>query len=354
MNIVHRLRDEKTLSLRENGYDLLRLLLAVSVVYSHSYAVGGYGAETLIKLSKEHVILGELGVLGFFALSGFLVSASGERSASLASYMLKRVRRIFPGFWVCLAVTAFVVAPLIAIAKGDNLSSFPWTGDDSALSYIARNFFLHVGQHSVGSVIWGSAWPGSINGSLWSLLPEFCCYIAVAALVIGGALNQSRWLLAGVAFSAFVFHVLTVVVGAEAFPKIPSFLAFSIWSPYFMAFVVGACAFVWRDSVVFSWKTVLLLGALCALTLKFGGFKIVSPLLVSALVLCAGSCFNWRLKTDLSYGMYIYSFPCQQLLFAVGLAAFPFPVFLFASLALSAACAWLSWNLVERPALGRG
>jgi len=347
------LGEEKTLSLQDNGYDLLRLLLAAGVVYSHSYAVGGYGAEPLYQFSKEQLILGELGVLGFFALSGFLVSASGDKSRSLLSYLLKRVRRIFPGFWVCLAVTAFVVAPLIWVIGGGSLYSFPWTGPQSASSYVGHNFFLSIGQHGVGDVLKGAAWPASINGSLWSLFPEFCCYLAVAVLVVGGALKRSRWLLAGVALTAFIDHVLMTMLGREAFPAIPSFYAFSHWSPYLTTFVFGACAYAWRGEVAFSWKTVCVLAFLAVVTLKFGGFKVISPLLIGALVLSAGSCFKMRLKTDLSYGIYIYSFPCQQLLFAVGLGATPLPVFVVTSLVLSAMCAWLSWNFIERPALGR-
>jgi peptidoglycan/LPS O-acetylase OafA/YrhL len=354
MSMTDTLSNERSLSLHDNGYDLVRLVLAVMVVYSHAYAVGGYGAEPLARFSKEHLILGELGVLGFFALSGFLVSASGERSRSFVTYFLKRSRRIFPGFWVCLAITAFAFAPLIALVKGGSLSAFPWTGENGALSYIARNFFLQIRQHSVGDVLHGLAWPGSINGSLWSLFPEFCCYIAVALLVVGGAFAGSRWLLTGVAAGAYIDHVLMAVIGADAFPGIPSFYAFTIWSPYLTAFAVGACAYAWREKFVFSWKTVGVLGLLCLITLKFGGFKIVSPLLVGALVLCAGSCFKMRLKTDLSYGIYIYSFPCQQLLFASGVGATPVPVFIVTSILLSAFCAWLSWNLVEKPALGRG
>jgi len=57
-----------SLSLRDNGYDLVRLVLAAMVVYSHSYAVGGYGAEPLARWSKEHLIMGELGVLGLYRL----------------------------------------------------------------------------------------------------------------------------------------------------------------------------------------------------------------------------------------------------------------------------------------------
>ena len=354
MNYLTRLlSEEKSLSLQDNGYDLLRLLLAAAVVYSHSYAVGGYGGEPLYSLSKEHLILGELGVLGFFALSGFLVSASGDKSRSIWGYLLKRVRRIFPGFWVCLAATAFVIAPLIWLVGGRGIAQFPWTGPEGAWSYIAQNFFLSVGQHSVGDVLKGSAWPASINGSLWSLFPEFGCYLAVAVLVLGGALARSRWLLAGVALGAFIDHLLMTVLGREAFPAIPSFYAFSHWSPYLTTFAVGACAYAWRDKWVFSWKTVCVLAFLAVVTLKFGGFKVISPLLIGALVLTAGSCFKMRLKTDLSYGIYIYSFPCQQLLFAMGLGATPVQVFIAASLLLSAMCAWLSWNFVEKPALHR-
>ena len=202
--------EERSLSLRDNGYDVVRLVLAAMVVYSHSYAVGGYGAEPLARWSKEHLIMGELGVLGFFALSGFLVSSSGERSRSLVSYFVKRARRIFPGFWVCLVVTAFVFAPLIWIIGGRSLSAFPWAEPQGAVSYVTHNALLQVNQHTIGDVLSGAAWPGSINGSLWSLFPEFGCYLAVAVLVFGGALTRSRWLLGGVAVGAFIDHTVMI------------------------------------------------------------------------------------------------------------------------------------------------
>jgi peptidoglycan/LPS O-acetylase OafA/YrhL len=315
--------------------------------------VGHYGPEPLAGFSKEGLILGELGVLGFFALSGFLVSASAERSTSLLGYLLKRARRILPGFWVCLAITALVVAPLIWLVSGRPFSEFPWSGPHGAWSYIVANFFLRVRQHSIGDVLQSPAYP-DLNGSLWSLLPEFLCYLGVLVLLIGGALGKSRWLLAAVTLGAFSYHVVGVVVGSKVFPLIPSFYAFSNWSPFMTAFCFGACAFAWKDSFAFTPKTVVALAVIALVTVKFGGFKIMSPMLVSALILCAGSCFKMRLKTDLSYGIYIYSFPCQQLLFALGVASLPAAVFILASLLLSAGCAWLSWTFVEKPALGRG
>jgi peptidoglycan/LPS O-acetylase OafA/YrhL len=354
VNVWDRLREERTLSLHGNGYDLLRLLLAAAVVYTHSYAVGGFGPEPLKHLSKEGVILGELGVLGFFGLSGFLVSASFARSRSLWSYFLKRSRRIFPGFWVCLVATAFVFAPTIWLVTGRAFGEFPWSGPGGAWDYVTSKFFLIIREHHVGTVLAGAAWPGSINGSLWSLFPEFACYIAVAVLGLGGAFTASRWMLAGSAVVAFLYHASTCLDGRDAFPHVPTFYAFTTYAPYLTAFAVGACASVWRDSIKFTWGTVIVMAISAAVLLKFGGFDIAAPILITALVLTAGGCFALRLKTDLSYGIYIYSFPCQQLLFAMGVAAAGLPVYFAASILTSAACAWLSWTFIERPALHKG
>jgi peptidoglycan/LPS O-acetylase OafA/YrhL len=54
---------------------------------------------------------------------------------------------------------------------------------------------------------------------------------------------------------------------------------------------------------------------------------------------------------DLSYGIYLWAWPMQQfVIVAMGKMA-PFPTVLACSLASTVACAWLSWHLVERPAL---
>jgi len=348
------LRRLKTLSLKENCYDVVRLLLAATVVYSHSYAIGGFGRESFALWTKENVILGTLGVLGFFGLSGFLVTASFDRTPKVSSYLIKRVRRIFPGFWVCLAVTAFVIAPLVWMVSGRNLESFRWTGSESAWSYVTANFFLKVNQSSIQDLLVGQKWQESLNGPLWSLQPEFLCYLFVVAVGLGLALRSSRWLLAVLTACALVFHIVRVVAGPDAYPAIPGAFAGRIWGPFVTAFMVGMCAYVWRDSVKFNWQTVAFLCGFALVCLKLGGFHIVAPVVVTLIVLLGGALVNVRLKTDLSYGMYIYSFPLQILIGALGWASGSVWIFMVVSLALSAAAAWLSWILVEKPSLRRG
>jgi peptidoglycan/LPS O-acetylase OafA/YrhL len=57
-----------------------------------------------------------------------------------------------------------------------------------------------------------------------------------------------------------------------------------------------------------------------------------------------------RLRTDLSYGVYIYAFPIQQLLVIGGLAGLNPIVFVCLSTAATVPLAALSWFLIEKPA----
>jgi peptidoglycan/LPS O-acetylase OafA/YrhL len=56
-----------------------------------------------------------------------------------------------------------------------------------------------------------------------------------------------------------------------------------------------------------------------------------------------------RLRTDLSYGVYIYAFPTQQLLASCGLATLNPIVFAGLSVTAIVPLAALSWFLIEKP-----
>jgi peptidoglycan/LPS O-acetylase OafA/YrhL len=58
-----------------------------------------------------------------------------------------------------------------------------------------------------------------------------------------------------------------------------------------------------------------------------------------------------RLRTDLSYGVYIYAFPIQQLLVICGLGIMNPIVFAIIAAIATLPLAALSWFLVEKPSL---
>jgi peptidoglycan/LPS O-acetylase OafA/YrhL len=59
---------------------------------------------------------------------------------------------------------------------------------------------------------------------------------------------------------------------------------------------------------------------------------------------------RWTEKTDLSYGIYLYAFPVQQVI-----ASFPslrsWALNFLIALPVTAGLAWLSWHFVEQPFL---
>jgi len=341
------------LSNKHNCFDLLRLLLALGVVYSHSYHVGGFGLEPLAQHSKEQIILGVICVLGFFGLSGFLVAASFENSRNVGIFALKRIRRIFPGFWVCLVVTAFVIAPFIWMVTGRAFGDFPWTGSDGAWSYVFSNLLLKVHQHGIGETVSGFPDAGTLNGSLWSIYPEFGCYVMLAVLGLCGVLTRSKWFALILTTLVLVYAAVDRVQGREAFPEIPALFAFSNLDAFIAAFLVGMCAQLWKEQLAFTPRFCAGLGLLIALLLAYGGFRLAAPVVVPFFLLGVGSLFSLRLKADFSYGIYIYSFPLQQLLLAAGWGMASVWLFFSLSAAVSVAFAAFSWFLIEKRALHR-
>lgn len=91
-----------------NSLNALRLVFALVVVISHVPIVRGMHAIFVGDLE-----IGGWAVAGFFAISGWLVTQSRQR-LSIGNFLWRRSLRIFPGFWACLIVTAFIAAPLAA------------------------------------------------------------------------------------------------------------------------------------------------------------------------------------------------------------------------------------------------
>src|SRR4051812_45574841 len=135
-----------------NSLNALRLLLATSVIVSHSWPIGGYGDDPRWGPTS----LGQFAVAGFFAISGWLITRS-RLSSELPSYAWRRFLRIYPGFFVALLVVAFVVAPLGSALGGGEYSI------GAALRHVAQNAFLYMNDFSVGGGPTSVPYPGRVG-----------------------------------------------------------------------------------------------------------------------------------------------------------------------------------------------
>lgn len=324
---------------RPNSLNLVRLGLALAVVVSHSFPLGGFGSDP----SLGGLNLGTGAVCGFFAISGFLISASRERLAP-AAFFRARALRILPGFWVCLLLTAFVTAPLAGWMAGSSWSPA------SSVSYVVKNVAVWRGQAVITGTLehvpYGYAW----DDSLWTLPFEAMAYLVVMVLLVSAVRKHLRLVSTALFLFALVV-VLVVSLRVEAGWIAPYIIARgSILAPYFVA---GMVLYAWRDRVRVS--PVLAVGAavLLGVGLATGTTIVLAPLAFAYLMLYLGAVIppRWAQRNDISYGVYIYAFLVQQLLATAGFQHFGVLAFIIVSVIGAVALGWLSWLLVERPAM---
>jgi peptidoglycan/LPS O-acetylase OafA/YrhL len=356
---------ERVLEEGSNAFGALRLALAALVIVSHSWSLGGFGPEPLLELSRG-TTLGFLAVTGFFALSGALVARSAERS-TIPRCLAARSRRILPGFWACVVITALAFGWLLCVLQGlDPGIAMTQPPSGSALSWILDHLPLRAEQNRIGTVLAGLPYSGAINGSLWSLPYEFLCYLAILPIVRVW-LRTARprlWLAAvtaaslGLAIAAARpdarFAPLEQPLLVALFGRVDVELASRLW----WVLLVGALLALERERVPFTPPLIALATLAFAASVPLGLLHPYGALLVPYLVLGLGRYLPHTLRSvgarnDLSYGLYLYGFPVGQ---AVVVSALPYRSGLALAawtLALTVPCAAASWFLFERPFLRR-
>lgn len=308
---------------RDNGITAARLGLALVVVASHSVTIGGYGLEPLLEQSHGRASLGLVAVIAFFALSGFLLAGSHERT-SIAVFLRNRALRILPGYWLALAFTMLVAVPIAATIRGvavDGSAVAAWVGP--------RLLFMGGAEDAGLSPAFGG---GLVNGSLWTLGLEVFCYLVLAA-------TPRRWLRPMVLGELLLQGSLWALAPAFEGPG----------AALLLAFTCGAAAWLWRSWIPMSRWTAALAAAAGITALTLPSFPVAVVLMSYAALGLAR--LPIRTDRDLSYGVYVLAYPIQQVLATAGVAALGLPVLFAASVAIVLPLAFVSSQFVERPAL---
>jgi peptidoglycan/LPS O-acetylase OafA/YrhL len=334
---------------RENNFDFIRMMLAVLVIFSHSYPLGtgSEAREPFNLLTRGQATGGHIAVDLFFIISGFLITASFERSRTIGSYLKKRVLRIYPGFIVAMLVCALLVVPL----SGGHLA-----GNSAAASAEdVAGQTLRLQEFHYTNVFATNPGPYVVNGSTWSISYEFWCYIGVILLGISRALRSKRvlWCLFLLTIAiAVAFSIYDWKPGGKFLGVIFGFPPF--WARLLPMYLAGVVAYRVRSHLTLKpgWiaaACVLLAGA----AVLPHGWPLLFPLAGSYLVLVLAfhpglRLHGWNRFGDFSYGTYLYAFPVQQLVMRwFGHAVSPWTLFAVATPA-TILCAIASYHLVEK------
>lgn len=344
----------------DNALGLIRLVLALAVLVSHTFPLGGFGHDPGIGITRGQANLGALSVAGFFAISGYLITKSGT-SADVMQFLWRRVLRIFPAFFVMLLLTAFLLGPVIWTLDGHSFAAYFARSATSPWHYLASNWTLYTGAWGIQDIFQNTTPYGQlthasvINGSTWTLTYEWTCYLLVAILLVAGVLSKARPVVVGVAallFSAQLVELVKPGVVGSILPLLGDAQFVTLAYP----FAIGAVLAVYSRSIPLTPRLGIASGIVVVWTLLNGGYALIGVPAGVYFILWVGSVIPGRLrkvgqKNDISYGVYLFAFPVQQTLAYFGVNKLgPIPMILIAAV-IVVGISWLSWRLIESPAM---
>ena len=338
---------------RKNNFDAIRFLLATLVIASHSYPLlrGSNACEPISLLTGGQLTGGEMAIDGFFALSGFLIVQSWQRSRGALQYFTKRILRIYPGFLVAVLFGAFVVGPRIATDAFAYWNQFSATGSLSSTLNLDPRLPKVFANLPVPAV----------NGSLWSIRYEFLCYIGAALMGLAGAFRYRFAILISFAI-CMALHAGQIYFGL-ALPSGGMSAVFcdpGPWPRLAAFFLSGVLFHLYVDCIPHSARLawIALAGIVFSAADQFQMLPLVLPICGTYLLFYVAYLPIPRLdrfasRGDFSYGLYLYAFPIQQwLVHRYGDSLTPITLFL-AAFPLTILLAAISWRCVESPFLIR-
>jgi peptidoglycan/LPS O-acetylase OafA/YrhL len=328
---------------RPTGFNYLRLALATLVIASHAVDVA-YGIAFGVAwfngpLRPFMTIL----VPMFFALSGFLVGGSLERSRTLVSFAGLRVIRLMPALAAETALAALLLGPL--------LTTLPLTAyfqDPQFLQYF-RNILADT-HYLLPGLFESNPWPRTVNAQLWTLPFEVCSYAALIGLALVG-IHRNRLLFAAlVALANALMIVRYLQVGEwDPNPAVPG-------SVLMISFLWGFTLHLFKDQIrhARSWGLAAAVIGLALLISPVTDYFM--PPFAAYLTVYLGltrPTANVLIRHgDYSYGIYVYGFPVQQAVaHLLGPGGHHWHWNLAVSLPVTIGLAILSWHWIENPAL---
>ena len=350
---------------RNDGLDGLRGLAALAVVGFHVWLYARLVPSAAMTGFADHVwSAGRLGLVLFFALSGFLLygqwvraALGGARPPRIGAYLARRAARILPAYYLALAGSLL----LLWSAAGTPGVRLPPASSLPLFAIFGQNF-------TSDSVM-------TLDPPTWTLAIEVSFYLALPlagwlALRAGGGRRRQLAVPLGAIAIGVIWNAAIYAVGLPiSFGKVlPAAL------PYFGAGMLAAVLAEGRSLSARGARRLIAAGMLAVLVdLAIHSGPIGSPVLLfgsetvrdlpaalgfAAIVVAAASRASGVLASrplvalgNVSYGVYLWNVPLLLGLRAVGalpldpLSALPIVV------ALTIAIATLSWLVVERPAI---
>ena len=297
-------------NINRNCLNTIRLLAAIQVVYMHTLShLKIEMPATAMGKAVDFIINFFDGVPIFFTLSGFLIWHSIGRSHSFGQYFKKRFWRIYPELWLAVAIE--MIAVIILYNKPFNWGEFGLFGvtQSTIFQFWTPEFLRDYGC-------------GCPNGSLWTIcvLIQFYFFAYFIYKILHGK-KDYKWIIA-IAVSVAI-ACLTPVINSYI-PETVAKLYKNTLVPYLWLFLTAA--YIAEKREVFMpfikkyWWIFIIMAAVLNIT-RFdikAGYYLLGTITLFAGLLGASYIFHTtNIRTDISYGIYIYHMTVVNALIAL-------------------------------------
>jgi peptidoglycan/LPS O-acetylase OafA/YrhL len=324
-----------------NNLDLIRIILASLVILGHTIAINGDSRYWLDPIAYFFSITysGALAVKIFFFISGLVVTNSYLKNDNLIYFIFSRAFRVLPALLFLLLVTVFIIGPIFT-----NFSLLEYFSDSNTFNYISKNMIFNT-QFTLPGLFTDNLYKGSINGSLWSLLYEIKCYFFLLFSFL--LIKKKRTLFLNIIFSVIFLDcfLATSTIFDQFTRNNPEvfYLPFSFAYGAFLAIngsklkinleIVVISLFIYFIFKNTSHNELLLIIVFCNFTIYIASRKFILKL---------------KPKFDISYGIYLWGFLVQQIVYFVFGHIYTGMHFTIA-LTISIIIAYISFVYIEKP-----
>jgi peptidoglycan/LPS O-acetylase OafA/YrhL len=332
---------DNPLSSHKNNFDLLRLVGALLVLFSHSYGeIIPAREDFLHRWTAQRYALSFVGLMIFFSISGYLVTQSLLNSVSVKQYIWKRFLRIYPAYIVITLLSVFILGPVFTTVSVQNYFS-----DGVTWKFLYKNILIINNAGILPGVFDGK----KVNISFWTLPLELKLYGMLLLLYLLRFFHY-RWL-----HAVFFVCVCCVTVFVPARLLQQWFLMdANVWYNLCFFFIAGSGVYIWRDKIVLHYTGIIALALLWLVTawLHFtGNLPMILFCTYTVLYLGLKTPVVFKPRMDLSYGIYIYASPVQAIAGLLTGHTLSLWQFNLVTIPVTVLMAFLSWQLIEKKSL---
>jgi peptidoglycan/LPS O-acetylase OafA/YrhL len=360
-----------------NSFNFLRLFLAFCVVISHSIALYfGNEFEPRLPLNGYYITLGNFAVFAFFVISGFVITHSFVNKPNPKEFLLKRIKRIFPGLITCLFLTIAVFAPLLDSSP----QRYFQNEIPNAIKYFALNATGFNLQDNIGNILGKQFSLNEINPVLWTIRFEIIAYLIVAILGFFGWFKKRAVLILFLICNFLYWLTLEIPQLYNWFNQYFMFAEMFMFLAYFFAgstiyffkeIFISRClvnspqegwqsktdGVFLRHNVFLSKVIFTLAGIALLLAINYDILSTLGPITVAVLTLNLGYILPFqklpKFIPDVSYGVYIYGWLFQLIIIKYFKIYLDYPQYLSLVIIVTTLCGFASYYLVEKRFLKR-